>query len=298
MAVIINTDGAIEPATAPIQRIGETYILTGDVGRIAVERSNIVLDGNGYMLPGMISSYDDTIKGNITALNTGGVYLTKVENVTVKNLNIKSSQTGVYLDQTVNCVITNNTITTTYAPIPQLQVTAGIFVWAGNNNVISANKLADNYNGIYVGYNSSKNTIIQNDILTSKATGAIFWDSTNNTVYQNNFINNSQQVSTNSPNVNIWNSALNGNYWSNYNGSDNNGDGIGDTPYKIDENNIDHYPLSNFFNGASATPTVPALTKTQLFLIAALVAIFVVSVGVVAVGLNVHFRRHKKAVQL
>jgi len=34
-----------------------------------------------------------------------------------------------------------------------------------------------------------------------------------------------------------------GNYWSNYTGYDANDDGIGDTPYVIDANNRDKYPL-------------------------------------------------------
>ena len=85
-----------------------------------MERSNIVLDGDGYVLPGMVSSYDDTLQTNITALNSGGVYLKKNENVTVRNLIIKDSQTGIYLDQATNCVITNNTIAGTHALIPQL----------------------------------------------------------------------------------------------------------------------------------------------------------------------------------
>jgi len=34
-----------------------------------------------------------------------------------------------------------------------------------------------------------------------------------------------------------------GNYWSDYAGVDADGDGIGDTPYVIDENNTDRYPL-------------------------------------------------------
>jgi hypothetical protein len=34
-----------------------------------------------------------------------------------------------------------------------------------------------------------------------------------------------------------------GNFWSDYNGTDINKDGVGDTPYIIGADNIDHYPL-------------------------------------------------------
>ena len=43
-----------------------------------------------------------------------------------------------------------------------------------------------------------------------------------------------------------------GNYWSNYNGTDADHDGVGDTPYVIDANQVDHYPLMAPFNFSSA----------------------------------------------
>ena len=43
----------------------------------------------------------------------------------------------------------------------------------------------------------------------------------------------------------LFDDGCEGNYWSGYNGTDSDFDGIGDTPYIIDSNNIDHYPLMN-----------------------------------------------------
>lgn len=45
--------------------------------------------------------------------------------------------------------------------------------------------------------------------------------------------------------ISVWDSGSEGNYWSDYNGTDSDGDGIGDTPYIIDSNNVDNYPLMN-----------------------------------------------------
>lgn len=42
---------------------------------------------------------------------------------------------------------------------------------------------------------------------------------------------------------NNWDNGMYGNYWPDYNGTDADGDGVGDTPYIINEVNIDHYPL-------------------------------------------------------
>jgi len=41
---VIEIDGTVNSATAPIQHFGDTYILTGDMGSLEVKRSNIILD--------------------------------------------------------------------------------------------------------------------------------------------------------------------------------------------------------------------------------------------------------------
>jgi len=65
-----------------------------------------------------------------------------------------------------------------------------------------------------------------------------------NTIYANNFINNSQDVI--SPcGENLWDNGTIGNFWDSYDGSDNDYNGIGDTPKSIDEGINDSFPLMN-----------------------------------------------------
>jgi hypothetical protein len=96
--------------------------------------------------------------------------------------------------------------------------------------------------------------------------------SSGNSIFHNNFIGNVKQVAPDSS-VNTWDDGYpsGGNYWSDYNGTDTyNGpyqnltgsDGIGDTPYVIDANNIDHYPLMNPHNASSLFVTISPVSAT------------------------------------
>jgi len=76
-----------------------------------------------------------------------------------------------------------------------------------------------------------------------------------NIIYHNNFDNAQQVLVSASGYANVWDDDYpsGGNYWSDYNGTDANQDGIGNTQYIIDANNVDRYPLMGPFNTFDAS---------------------------------------------
>ncbi len=59
-------------------------------------------------------------------------------------------------------------------------------------------------------------------------------------ISQNNFVDNALQAED--AGLNAWDDGAAGNYWSDYNGTDADGDGIGETPYAVDVDTEDRFP--------------------------------------------------------
>jgi parallel beta-helix repeat protein len=126
-----------------------------------------------------------------------------------------------------------------------------LFWFNCSHNIISENDIVANLIGIKLDL-AIDNRISGNNIANNVA-GIVFDNSSlDNSIYHNNFNDNTQQVHDYSstdpsrfPSISIWDEGFpsGGNYWSDYVGTDVNGDGIGDTPYVIDSNNRDRYPL-------------------------------------------------------
>jgi len=134
----------------------------------------------------------------------------------------------------------------------------------GNTSYIKSNNIYSCSNdGIDLWSNSY---IVSNYIYHCRR--AIWIYGNNNTIYLNKIVDCLIPVDTYLSDTNHWNSTEKltyvyndktftnylGNYWCNYKGVDTNGDGIGDTPYVINSNNIDYYPLISP-NISLATPT-------------------------------------------
>jgi len=253
--ITINADGSLSPSPAPIQQTGNIYTLTSDIdGDITVEANNIVLDGKGYTL-------------------LGGVSLTQVSNVTVKDFVITNTakalvapMIGIKLNNTCNVMVVNNTIAEIWSVLAwNWGPYAGIYVVGGNSNTVIQNNLMYNLYGMEF-INTSHNLIVQNNISNNPAsspftTGIWFAGASNNTIYRNNFVNCTFLVRV-SDSVNVWDDGYLGNYWSSYmtqhpNAVQIDGSGTFNTPYSVDAQNVDRHPLTQPFNSEFYAPKVP-----------------------------------------
>jgi parallel beta-helix repeat protein len=129
-------------------------------------------------------------------------------------------------------------------------ISAAISIRDGDHNMITRNRFENNIVGINLWENSNQNVIVENTFLGSTEAGIRISESSDNTFYRNNFDNNQNTYDSSlhpysslSLSINDWDNGEEGNYWSDYNGTDANGDGIGDTPHKLYSMNQDNYPL-------------------------------------------------------
>jgi len=130
---------------------------------------------------------------------------------------------------------------------------AGIGLLYSNQSVIVGNDVANNKDGlrIFASYNT---TMSSNIVAINRRYGLYLYLSSNNEIFHNNFFNNIQNVRVLEAFENIWDQGYpsGGNFWSDYAGEDFywgpyqnliGSDGLGDTPYTIDNDNEDRYPL-------------------------------------------------------
>jgi nitrous oxidase accessory protein NosD len=134
-------------------------------------------------------------------------------------------------------------------------VGGGIFISGFNGTVITDNIIRDTQYGVNL-YEFTCNNLITENIFINNGNGVKieFDTAVNNTLYHNNFANNTAPVAVHTTAPNTWDNGYpsGGNYWSDYIGVDlysgpyqneTGSDGIGDTPYVMKENNTDRYPL-------------------------------------------------------
>ncbi|MEM2130685.1 MAG: NosD domain-containing protein, partial [Candidatus Bathyarchaeia archaeon] len=207
-----------------------------------------------------LSSSANNIFDNVIVRNSeDGMNLCGERNSTIRNnMVVDNNQTGINLfDSTGNSIVANR-ITGTAGN--------GVKLWySANGNRILQNHVAANGVGILI-TDSTDNLLIGNNFTENGEWGLRLEGSQNNNrIYLNNFVGSkSDRLPVSIPGIwslqgtkpgggNLWDNGTAGNYWSDYtkrypNASEIGNTGIGDTPYYLNENNIDRYPLMKPFS--------------------------------------------------
>lgn len=231
---------------------------------IEIVQSNLTLDGNGKTVTGTGSGK--------------GVEIVDKTNVTVRNMNITDSVTGIYvsnwglLDPFGGHNLVGNTVNNS--------TNHGIYIIYSTDNTIEGNTItnSENYHGIYLSTDCSNNEIKNNtlggnkgcgimisdkaytgcnnnqiigNLIEGNGTGLYLHSAYNNIIYNNNFIGNTNgQVGGNYTSGNTYNmdSPIGGNYWSDWDEDDgyydvNPEDGFIDTPRDL-PGGTDELPLA------------------------------------------------------
>jgi len=239
------------------------------------------------------------------------------------NLITRSSCVEIALDSSSNNTITRNTVKNSealdyssgiefgsshYNTVTENNITQNdlncISLRSSNHNLITYNYLTYSAQGLRFVDESSENTVYSNNIAYNHHLGIHMNGGHDNLIFQNNFI---YSFAGGYDSRYIWDNGTIGNYWSNYNGTDENKDGIGDAPYSFSTNsymglgdiiNFDNFPLMkppvdletilDFTDEekppstSEPFPTVPVLAACAIVIV------------VVGAGLLVYFKKRRR----
>ncbi len=219
------------------------------------------------------------------------VTLSSVDNVTVQASSLSDCGTSVSITDGDGCAVTGNSMTSgTYGVlmttvqrcnvsgnlVHEMAAQGILLDWHSQDSSIYSNTVSNcSWGGISVAdalgdCTVSYNVLRNNSYSGGDAGGVLLLSSVGVSVHHNSFFDNAPQNAYDSSETdNRWNETYpsGGNYWDDYSGVDlysgvdqdtGPSDGFGDTPYELDTDTFDHYPLVDALN--VNTPPVASFT--------------------------------------
>jgi len=236
-----------------IQDIDETNLVSGKPIIYWIDQQDRTTPPNtGYV--SLVNCVNITVAGMISGRVSNGISLVNTNNSLIKDAILSDCQDScIYLFNSSGNTINNSSF---YSLSDLIDITSS------NSNRIDRNVFNGSIFGVSMRY-SEHNSITGN--LFENNYESVYFNACNDvSVYHNNFINSSNaHLTTFGTNLTLDN-GLEGNWWDDYNGTDSNADGIGDTPYVINANNIDHYPLMGTFQSFNVPKEVDVISNIAI----------------------------------
>jgi nitrous oxidase accessory protein len=249
--ISVNSNGS-EVSGNTIDPKGEGISISGNYNKFM--QNNLSGLGGGFI--SCSGLYNEIANNHLKGQTDGGIDIGSPFNIVYGNTLTNCGVYGSIKVRSNETIIAENNMTNS----------GGIAIEQGSNNLVYSNIIIGSGFGV-VGYN---NTLYANYATFSVILGNGAYDGANNTFFGNNFVGSTQVgiwYGVRGPN--FWDNGKEGNYWKDYNGTDANGDGIGDTPYLINicsgdglplpksSEYIDHYPLMAPFDISSVVVQLP-----------------------------------------
>ena len=285
---IVTADGAHVSGFTIISSVAlQGYAISMSTVTDCVVEDNLIEDNLvGISVTG--SSWGNIISGNTLNHNERSIELFNSPGNEISDNNITGALvSAISLDDSSDNTVSGNRISDLEAGM------GAIMVWGSSNNVISRNLLFGGNPMLLLG---SSDNVLSNNFVIDSQYGIVVGLSSNNRIYSNYFINVTQiimdtDISEVGPSTNSWDNGKKGNYWNNYVGTDINGDGIGDTPHVLYENNQDNFPLMDY-PPISTNLQIDSSSSDSSLAIEVIIIIVLVVIAVLAAVAVLKLRKH------
>jgi len=228
----------------------ENVVVNKTVSLIGESQENTVIEGfnrTGFLINITVSDVTVegfTLRNGHHAIHASPLQNDYLDNIIIRNNTIAQNNLGVLISCPRYCRVENNVITSNREAVDLL----GNPVKLGLENTVKGNVITHQENHSITIMWSLGTEVVENTISFNTGTqysysGLRLWHSNHTVAYHNNFIENFNQVYLEESYDNVWDNGCEGNYWSDYNGTDLDYDGVGDTflPWQ----GVDYCPLMN-----------------------------------------------------
>jgi parallel beta-helix repeat protein len=211
--------------TADASAVSGFTIRNATTGIVFESCTNAIVIGNNLTLNVHAITLDDS---NLSLISDNLVYSNFVG--------------GIELFGAFNNTVSGNTVMSTWSVLLDGVQGDGIHLSSSFDNTITTNAIqGSGSSDVFLQYSS--NNIFRGNTIPMNEMGPRFREdsSGNNTFFENNFLSNSPCSLLNLTSSDHWSYQEKGNYWSDYNGTDIDADGVGDTnlPWHM----FDYFPL-------------------------------------------------------